>query len=234
MSKERVLDIGCGKTNHLGLYSREEISITGCDLSEDFLRYRAEVGDEGEFLVADGHTLPFAKATFGEVYLAGVLEHVSNPKVVLTETFRMLKSGGRLVLDVPHPYYEKVMEVIAPEYHELHSHIFQPDEIRQLVETIGFEVEECSPRMWKVALEFNFRWLRAKLEGKLEFDSDSGGLLRYSNKDTKSNWTEWFDKLLWLSENKTASPKRFYLLSPLRWLNRLYPWMTYIEAKKTS
>lgn len=235
MSSERILDIGCGKTNHLGLYSRPDVSIVGCDLRKDFLEYRTRIESDGEFLVADGHSLPYADLSFNEVFLAGALEHVTEPKMVLDEAFRVLKPEGKLILDVPHPRYEKVMSRIAPEYHDdgLHKHTFQPKEIQELVKKTGFVIEECSPRMWKAASHFSWRWLRARLEGKLRFDPDNGELLDYPEND-KSNLSEWFDKLLWLSENKSASPKRFYLLSPLRLLNQLYPWMTYIEARKKT
>ncbi len=209
MSKEIILDIGCGKTSHLGLYSRRGVSIVGCDKRKDFLRHRIELGDQGEFLVADGHRLPFANSSFGEVYLAGALEHVFNPGRVLSEAFRVLEIGGR----------------------GLHKHIFRPSDIKQLVESAGFEVIECSQRMWKAALYFSARWLRARLRNELEFDPDSGELLSYPESE-QSDLGKWFDRLLWLSENKSASPKRFYLLSPLRWPNRFYPWMTYIEAEK--
>jgi SAM-dependent methyltransferase len=205
----------------------------GCDKREDFVIYRKEFSSQGEFLVADGHTLPFPDSSFGGVYLAGVLEHVSNPRLVLNETYRVLRTGGRLVLDVPHPRYERVMSRIAPGCYDdqLHKYVFKPRGIRQLVESAGFEVLESSPRMWKAALYFSARWLRARLENNLEFDPDSGELLSYPENE-QGRLSEWFDRLLWLSENRSASPKRFYLLSPLRWLNWLYPWMTYIEAEK--
>lgn len=235
MSRERVLDIGCGKTNHLGLYSKLDVSIVGCDLRKDFLEYMTRTGVNGEFLAADGHSLPFANSSFDKVCLAGALEHVTRPKLVLDEAFRILKPKGKLILDVPHPRYEWVMSKIAPRYHDdgLHKHTFQPNEIQKLVERTGFVVEECSPRMWKAALHFSWRWSKARLEGKLRFDPDNGELLDYPQ-DKKTNLSEWIDKLLWLSENRSASPKRFYLLSPLRWLNKLYPWVTYIEARKAN
>jgi len=233
MSKETILDIGCGKTNHLGLYTRRDVNIVGCDLRKDFLEYRRKAGDMGEFLVANGESLPFTDSSFDEVFLAGSLEHVTNPSLALEEAFRVLKPGGKLTIDVPHPRYEWVMGKIAPDHNNngLHKHTFQPNEIRQLVERVGFTVGEYSPRMWKAALHFSWKWLRAKIEGRLKFDPDSGELLNYPP-DKEGSLSQWFDNLLWLSENKSASPKRFYLLSPFRLLNKLYPWVTYIEAQK--
>jgi len=236
MFKERILDIGCGKTNHLGLDNRPNTHIVGCDLRKDFVKYRITRGDAGEFLVADGESLPFTDSSFDEVVLAGSLEHMTNPLFALNEAYRVLKPGGRLILDVPHPRYERVMERIVPDYGNdgLHKHIFQPGEIKKLLEKAGFIIYECSPRMWKAAVHFSLRWLRARLEGKLRFDHDSGELLDYPQDEKESNLSKWFNNLLWLSENKSASPKRFYLVSPLRLLNKIYPWVTYIEAQKAK
>lgn len=235
MPKERILDVGCGESNHLGLYSRPNVDIVGCDLRKDFLEHRIKIGDLGGFLVADGESLPFADSSFDEVVLAGSLEHMTNPPLALRESFRILRFGGKLTLDVPHPRYEWVMGRIAPDYSNdgLHKHTFQPSAIKQLVEEAGFTVGEYSPRMWKAALHFSWKWLRARVEGRLRFDPDSGELLDYPL-DKKGNLSKWFDNLLWLSENKSASPKRFYLLSPLRLLNQPYPWVTYIEAQKLT
>jgi len=47
-------------------------------------------------LVADGHDLPFASATFDGVIIQSVLEHVRDPVRVAAEAMRMLKPNGML------------------------------------------------------------------------------------------------------------------------------------------
>jgi SAM-dependent methyltransferase len=232
MANKEVLDIGCGRSNHLDIYSNPNMNVTGIDLRRDVIRGRTD----GVFAQADGHNLPFADSSFDEIYILSSLEHVACPNVVLQEANRTLKPGGKIIVDVPHPRYEKIMGLIANdlEYEDgMHRNVFQPSEIETLMKNTGFQIQEFSPRMWKSAVVLTGRWLWAKVTNRLKFDGDTGELcLLPPEKETK--FRTFIDRMLWLSENKQASPKRYTLLSPLRFFNRIYPWVTYIEATKPS
>lgn len=231
---KRILDVGCAKSNHLGIYNLRYSSVVGIDLREDFLEEMRVLHPQSQFVRADAHLLPFQPESFDEVYITSVLEHTVEPAKVLGETYKALKPGGKLVIDVPHPRYEWIMGKLSPDYHNsgLHQHIFQPNQIKSLVEEKGFQITEFSPRMWQAAVGFVAIWLRAKLQGNLNYDHDNGELIN-SNEEKKSGLKDFVHLLCWLSENKKASPKRYYLLSPLRWPNRIFPWVTYIEAIKS-
>ncbi|MBA3831429.1 MAG: methyltransferase domain-containing protein [Chthoniobacterales bacterium] len=47
------------------------------------------------------HFIPVANDHFDAILCIAVLEHVENPQQVMAEMFRVLKSGGHLVLEVP-------------------------------------------------------------------------------------------------------------------------------------
>lgn len=234
MAYERVLDIGVGASNHLGIYEKPHYKVTGIDPRADVVT-RARQTMRGECIVGDGETLPFQGSTFDKVYSLMTLEHVHNPPAVLSESYRVLSPGGRLIIDVPHPRYEAVMARITRDYNGgLHEHVFQPAQIQALVEQAGFIITEISPRMWHAAVGFTAQWLHARLKGELAFDHSTGELLGRSTPVDKKQGKlrDLADRLLWYSENRTASPKRYALLSPLRLMNRVYPWATYIEATK--
>lgn len=229
----RVLDVGCAKSSHLDIYNRPDSSVVGIDLREDFLGNMQVLHPQSQFLRADAHSLPFQPESFDEVYITAVLEHTREPARVLGEAYKALKPGGKLVVDVPHPRYEWIMGKLSQNYHNdgFHQHVFQPDQIKSLVEETGFNVTECSPRMWQAAVGFVTTWLGARLQGNLNYDHDNGELIN-SNGKSKGKLKDFVHLLSWLSENKEASPKRYYLLSPLRWPNKIFPWVTYIEAIK--
>ena len=113
----------------------------------------------------------------------------------------------------------------------MHQNVFQPSEIKSLVESAGFEVTEFSRRIWKAAVVITWRGMRDRITNKSGFDEDTGELLEVAA-ERKTNVRDLIDKFLWLAENKSASKKRFYLLSVLRIPNLIYPWVTYIEARK--
>lgn len=52
-------------------------------------------------VVGDGHCLPFSDGVFDAVISEAVLEHVSNPKQVVEEMYRVLKPGGFVCAAVP-------------------------------------------------------------------------------------------------------------------------------------
>ena len=52
-------------------------------------------------VVADGHSLPFKDAVFDAVISEAVLEHVQDPKRVVSEMHRVLKPGGYVCAAVP-------------------------------------------------------------------------------------------------------------------------------------
>lgn len=52
-------------------------------------------------VVGDGHQLPFKNEVFDAVILEAVLEHVREPKTIISEIRRVLRTGGRIYAGVP-------------------------------------------------------------------------------------------------------------------------------------
>ncbi len=46
-------------------------------------------------------SIPIASSSFDVVISIGVLEHVKNPEAAVAEMFRVLRPGGRLILEIP-------------------------------------------------------------------------------------------------------------------------------------
>jgi len=52
-------------------------------------------------IIADGHQIPFADRVFDVVIIQAVLEHVLEPKIVVEEIYRVLKSDGIVYAETP-------------------------------------------------------------------------------------------------------------------------------------
>lgn len=52
-------------------------------------------------IIADGHQIPFADGVFDLVIIQAVLEHVLEPKIVVEEIYRVLKSDGIVYAETP-------------------------------------------------------------------------------------------------------------------------------------
>lgn len=89
----RLLVIGGGSIG-VGaepLYDSDAILLVGTDIYAS-----PEVA-----LIADGHNLPFADASFDAVWIQAVLEHVLEPQRVVDEIHRVLRAGGLVYAETP-------------------------------------------------------------------------------------------------------------------------------------
>ena len=98
--KGSLLDLGCG---HAPLYLRyrEHVSEVTCvDWAES--HHQNQLLD----IVHDlNEPFPLPDNKFDSVICSDVLEHIFNPKNVWNETYRTLKPGGKMLLNVPFYYW---------------------------------------------------------------------------------------------------------------------------------
>ncbi|MDY6805209.1 MAG: class I SAM-dependent methyltransferase [Cyanobacteriota bacterium] len=102
---ESLLEIGCGVGAVLGEIGKAfpDLNLTGIDLEPRQIEYaRKYLKNQGiervELHVGDAASLPWPDATFDRVYAIWLLEHVSDPKAILREAYRVLKRGGTITL----------------------------------------------------------------------------------------------------------------------------------------
>ena len=106
---ESALDVGCGTGGAARALTARFPGVgpvVGIDKSETMVaearaRTDADVGARVEFRVADAHDLPFPDASFDVVFSLRVFEIVGEPRRVLAEMARVLRPGGRLVVNGP-------------------------------------------------------------------------------------------------------------------------------------
>src|SRR5438034_11694862 len=88
-----VLDVGCGSGTLLGLLKHRGFRVTGLDFSAEAAAIaKAENGvDVAVGTLEEAH---FPAESFDVVTLFHVMEHVTNPRLVLAEVSRVLKTNG--------------------------------------------------------------------------------------------------------------------------------------------
>jgi SAM-dependent methyltransferase len=96
----KVLDIGCGQGVALKHFAADKLNAVGIAIGED-VRICCEKGYNA--VEMDLSFLDFEDETFDLVWSRHVLEHSIFPYFSLAETYRVLKPGGILYMEVPAP-----------------------------------------------------------------------------------------------------------------------------------
>ncbi|MBT8196589.1 MAG: methyltransferase domain-containing protein [Bacteroidia bacterium] len=98
---DKVLEIGCGTGLFTKkVYDKTKAQITAIDISPELLEQAKVKLPEAEFLVEDAMNMKYDDNTFDVVFGSSVLHHLDMEKA-MTELFRVLKPGGRLVFAEP-------------------------------------------------------------------------------------------------------------------------------------
>ena len=99
---KRVLEVGCGNAYTLGRYAQHGAEVYGLDISEAAIRISLQrfeyQGLRGDFRVGNAERLPYASDYFDCICSMGVLHHVPDPTKAISEIYRCLKPGGRLIV----------------------------------------------------------------------------------------------------------------------------------------
>jgi SAM-dependent methyltransferase len=102
-----ILDYGCGTGDNCIDYLSRGAFCHGIDICETYINAAQKAAQTGgypqnrySFQIMDAHRLGFKDETFDIVIGYGILHHLE-PTIALDEIYRVLKPGGRLLLQEP-------------------------------------------------------------------------------------------------------------------------------------
>ena len=128
-SKGHLLDLGCGHAPLYLLYRDHAEEVTCMDWAESL--HQNQFLDHVHDLTKP---FPLADEQFDTVLCSDVLEHISEPMHVWKEVHRVLKPGGRLLMNMPFLYH------IHEEPHDFHR--YTEFALKHYASGAGFELEE--------------------------------------------------------------------------------------------
>ena len=132
-SPGQVLDVGCGSAKTPGAVGLDISADTDADVVHDL----------------DQFPYPLETASFDDVLMQDVLEHVREPIRVMEEMHRVLRPGGRLQLRTPH--FSSALAYGDPT----HRHYLSALAVRSLAEpgfahytSVRFEIVHVTLDLW--------------------------------------------------------------------------------------
>ncbi|MFN0065047.1 MAG: bifunctional 2-polyprenyl-6-hydroxyphenol methylase/3-demethylubiquinol 3-O-methyltransferase UbiG [Chlamydiales bacterium] len=160
-----VLDIGCGAGFLTNTLAQSGHSVTGIDLSVESLEVakKRDTTKNVKYIVADAFNLPFAPHSFDAVCAMDLLEHISDPQLVVQQAARVLKPGGLFFFHTFNRNWFSWLVVIkgvevfvknTPKNMHILKWFIKPEELKRYMEKEGMEVLHCqglSPNVWSRA-----------------------------------------------------------------------------------
>ncbi len=158
----RILDLPCGRGFYINMFRYLcQCQLIGADLDWDVIQ-KAErnIGhlDNVALQQVNIYNMPYPDNCFDAVVLSEVLEHIDDDARGLGEAFRVLKPGGLVAVTVPHANYpfwwdpiNKTLESLFNRHIQQgifagiwanHVRLYEPEQLRQLVESVGFQIED--------------------------------------------------------------------------------------------
>jgi demethylmenaquinone methyltransferase/2-methoxy-6-polyprenyl-1,4-benzoquinol methylase len=127
-----LLDAG-GGTGRVSAALRPYVSgAVVADFSHGMLKQARHKDLAG--VLAPAERLPFANGTFLRIIMVDALHHVHHQKQTINELWRVLKPGGRLVIEEPdlRTWQVKILAVVEKLF-LMRSHFLSPPKIAQLI-----------------------------------------------------------------------------------------------------
>lgn len=155
---ERALDAGCGRglyTPHLGLIAK---NVDAIDINASHVAAQIRRQNRSNITAHNGSVtqLPFADETFDFVLFSEVMEHIEDDRGALKQIVRVMKTGGKLLISVPHP----------PAPIDDKEHVregYDRAELLKLLAEYGFEAESvkhCMYGITKKVIQIEAWWTR--------------------------------------------------------------------------
>lgn len=193
----RLLDVGCGNGRYLFNLRSLGWQVQGVELNAEGVRVCRQAGlpvHHGDLASA-----AFPAASFDVVTVRHVIEHIAEPHAFMAELARVLKPGGRLLIETPNSEALGRAWFGAAWYHNdvpRHLILYAPKNLTRLAERHGL-------RLVEMAMETSPK----AFLNSLDYVSDRRGL-----PSRRSRWRRLFARLYILAAQRCGRGDTFHLV----------------------
>lgn len=134
--KGTVLDNGCGADLLKYSFLPKDVKYTGIDISEKAVKLMNDKGVNA--IKMNSNYLVFVDNLFDNVISFSVMEHIADDSLYLSEAYRVLKKGGKMILNVP-----LSMKHWSPMDERLnHYRRYDRDHLLKMCRNVGFKIDD--------------------------------------------------------------------------------------------
>ncbi len=117
---ERILDIAAGTGTSSVALQKHGATVVAVDFSHGMVEEGRKRHKNIEFIEADATKLPFGDNEFDAVSISFGLRNIEDPKAALSEMYRVLKPGGRVVIC---EFSKPPIAIMRAGYHTYLTHV---------------------------------------------------------------------------------------------------------------
>lgn len=186
-STSTLLDVGCGRGDLLKSFKKIGMNVQGTDLDPESLNLCSPLP---VFLNdIEKEPLPFDDNSIEIIFSKSVIEHLHKPEFLVTEAYRVLKPGGRIIIMCP----SWVHMGWGPFYQD-HTHVtpFTKPSLRDIIRLAGFSHVQVFhftqlPAVWRAPFLKVFCEIVRKLpipyspQNDIKYPNSINKFIRFSN-----------------------------------------------------
>jgi len=140
MQRIKLLDIGAADGTMLSILN-SKLNLERAIGIEPSLELRcAKKDNKIEILGGEGENLPFKENEFDVVILASVIEHVREGDRLVTESYRVLKKSGLLIMTAVDPFFDKIATFLTFKPKD-HIQTYNLEKLKKLFINTGFQIK---------------------------------------------------------------------------------------------
>lgn len=203
--EDDVLEIGCGAGGASLFCAKQGAAVTFVDVNSDTVDSVAKKLHNSQAraikgIVSDSQPLPLDDEYASRIIAMEVLEHVTDPLVVLKELVRVGKPNALYLFSVPDALGEHIQKPLAPAsyyQHPNHIHIFEREAFAKLVEEAGLQIikHDSYGFFWMFWMMLHWTSLRA---GGEEADQVAHDAVQPPYFPLTNQWAQLWDQMMQL------------------------------------
>ena len=127
-----LLDVGGGTGRVSGFLTNQASTVILSDLSEKML-HQSHQKNGLKPVCSHAEKLPFPDESIDRLIMVDALHHVCDQRQTASELWRVLKTGGKMIIEEPDiKHWGVKLVAIAEKIALMRSHFLSPDEIKSL------------------------------------------------------------------------------------------------------
>lgn len=97
----KIIDLGCGTGQSSDYLAQAGYRVTGFDYSQRFIDYAKNNFSKAEYIQGDAEKMQIADGSYDALVTFNTVEHLTNLESCLREMIRVVKPGGKLIIQGP-------------------------------------------------------------------------------------------------------------------------------------